>query len=60
MVNKLIANYVFRRVMILASKKFKPLEKYVNEENELDIKVKELESKLKSLELELTEIKKRK
>jgi hypothetical protein len=59
MVNKIIANYVFRRVMISLSKKFTPLEKYVNEENELDVKVKDLESKMNSLELELTEIKKR-
>jgi len=45
--------------MVLA-KKIKPLEKYVYEDNELDVEVKKLRERQDLVEQELTEIKKRK
>lgn len=49
MVNKILADFVFKQVLKIVAKRLKPLEKYVNEENELDVAVTKLEHKYQEL-----------
>ena len=49
MVNKILADFVFKQVLKIVAKRLKPLEKYVNEENELDVAVNKLEHKYQEL-----------
>ena len=60
MVNKFIIDFVLKRALLVLAKKIKPLEKYVYEDNELDVEVKRLRERQDLIEQELTEIKKRK
>tara|TARA_B100001250_G_C19799618_1_gene790378 strand:+ start:1517 stop:1723 length:207 start_codon:yes stop_codon:yes gene_type:complete len=65
-INKLLADLVFKQVLKVVAKRFKPLEKYVNEENELDVAVEKLEHRTNELSIrtdkvlrEFQELKKR-
>ena len=57
MIQQAIINLVLKQLRKEFTKKFKPLEKYVKEPNELDIKIKKLEKRIKKLENRILSIK---
>ena len=50
MIQQVIINLVLKQLRKEFAKKFKPLEKYVKEPNELDIRIEKLEKRIKKLE----------
>ena len=49
-IQQAIINLVLKQLRKEFAKKFKPLEKYVKEPNELDIRIEKLEKRIKKLE----------
>ena len=50
MIQQVIINLVLKQLRKEFAKKFKPLEKYVKEPNELDIRIEKIEKRVKRLE----------